>query len=396
MEKKIARFYIMGETAPTITDSQVFNWMEVLNKNGYPTSIISFIKKIDENLDFERVNKKTGGKYYQYKSKNTFFNFIYYYRIFKKHYLNASMKADKVIFQTRTSGVALPLLLLKIFTNAKIIYDARGLSIEEFRHVNRGKKLGLKRRFKFNLLRLNEWLLIKKSNHVFSVSKLQQEYYLSKYNGLKTDNFEVVPCAADHADFYFDINERIEKRKEYGFKDEKVLLYSGRLYTGWAVPDEIFNFYNKLAKEVDNVVLFLLTPDINIAHEMKKRFDIDEEKIFITADSYQNVRKYLNMADYGILLRDDTLMNNIAAPTKVAEYMLCGLPLIISKNIKEVSDVIIEKSFGTTVDNYNVDDEIVRIISGVNHDRKEIALWAENNLSKGCFVEKIVQTFQTI
>jgi glycosyltransferase involved in cell wall biosynthesis len=219
---------------------------------------------------------------------------------------------------------------------------------------------------------------------------------LSKYEGLKVNNFDVVPCAADQTDFFFSEEERTAKRKEYGFQDEKVLLYSGRLYTGWAVPDEIFNFFNNLAKKVDNVVLFLLTPDIDIAHEMKKRFGINDKRIFITKDSYQNVRKYLNMADYGILLRDNSLMNNIAAPTKVAEYMLCGLPLIISKNIKEVSDVILEKSYGAIVDNYNVDDEIVRIISSVEHDRFEIALWGEKNLSKACFVEKIVQTYQTI
>ena len=89
-------------------------------------------------------------------------------------------------------------------------------------------------------------------------------------------------------------------------------------------------------------------------------------------------------------------MNNVASPTKYAEYMLCGLPLIISANVREVSDVVKENSFGAVVHNYRADDEVVRIISQKRIDRQKIAEWANANLSKSCFVEKIIKTYQEL
>ena len=38
---------------------------------------------------------------------------------------------------------------------------------------------------------------------------------------------------------------------------------------------------------------------------------------------------YLNAADFGFLLRDDTPVNRVAFPTKFAEYALAGLRVIL-------------------------------------------------------------------
>jgi len=44
------------------------------------------------------------------------------------------------------------------------------------------------------------------------------------------------------------------------------------------------------------------------------------------------VPKFLQAADMGILLRKKDPLNEVAAPTKFAEYMMTGLPTLISKN----------------------------------------------------------------
>ena len=45
----------------------------------------------------------------------------------------------------------------------------------------------------------------------------------------------------------------------------------------------------------------------------------------------------LAACDYGILIRENTVTNQVASPTKFAEYLASGLPVIISPNLGDYS-----------------------------------------------------------
>lgn len=395
MQNTIIRFFVMTKMGLTVTDSQVFGWMNLLNKRGYSTSIISFIKKIDSTINKNSFRENIGGDYFQYQNKLAFFNDMFSFITFLNHYIQSRKKAKKIIFQTRTSGVAFSLIALKLFTNAKIIYDARGAAIEESTHINQGKSLGLKKEYKFRLLKLKESWLIKYSNHVFCVSNTLKAYYLEKYRKVNPEKLTVVPCAADSDDFYFNNSERQSMRKEFNLIDKKVLLYSGRLDKSWDIPEDIFKFYIELSSYIDNLILFILSPDKEIANKLIKKFNLNQNNVIVKTDSYQNVRKYLNMVDYGLLLREDAVMNHVSSPTKFAEYLLCGLPVFMSDTVYDFSKLINDSGYGLVVEDFHLKEqnkEQIKRMSEIN--RPTISEWAQKHLSKDNFIDSIIKAFQ--
>jgi hypothetical protein len=44
---------------------------------------------------------------------------------------------------------------------------------------------------------------------------------------------------------------------------------------------------------------------------------------------HEAVPAHLNAADIGFLIRDDCVVNRVASPTKLGEYLSCGLPVIV-------------------------------------------------------------------
>jgi hypothetical protein len=70
--------------------------------------------------------------------------------------------------------------------------------------------------------------------------------------------------------------------------------------------------------------------------------------------SVKQVPEYLIAGDYGLLIREETVTNNVASPVKFAEYLACGLQVIISKNLGDYSHFVKQNRCGHMVDEFNV------------------------------------------
>ena len=94
---------------------------------------------------------------------------------------------------------------------------------------------------------------------------------------------------------------------------------------------------------------------------------------FIEANPSE-VYEYLVTSNFGILLRDNNLINNVASPLKFAEYLSAGLPVVVSSGVGDTEEII---------ENYNV-GSIVR-----NNDYKSAAsrineLLSDRDIGKKC------------
>ena len=56
--------------------------------------------------------------------------------------------------------------------------------------------------------------------------------------------------------------------------------------------------------------------------------------------NHQEVPIVLSACDMGILIREDSVTNRVASPTKFAEYLSAGLQVIITNNIGDYSDFV--------------------------------------------------------
>jgi glycosyltransferase involved in cell wall biosynthesis len=140
----------------------------------------------------------------------------------------------------------------------------------------------------------------------------------------------VLPCLADENDFFFDEGLRQRMRTELGFgKDDPVYLYSGSLASYQCFEQMVATFATTL-RERPNAHLIVLTPYIDAARQ--KIAGVPADRVVCLAVANAKVNDYLNAADFGFLLRDDTPVNHVAFPTKFAEYALAGLSVIIKQS----------------------------------------------------------------
>jgi hypothetical protein len=62
--------------------------------------------------------------------------------------------------------------------------------------------------------------------------------------------------------------------------------------------------------------------------------------------TFDKVQPVLSMCDYGILYREQSITNKVAAPTKFAEYLSAGLPVMISEGIGDYTSFVKQHDCG--------------------------------------------------
>jgi hypothetical protein len=177
----------------------------------------------------------------------------------------------------------------------------------------------------------------------------------------------------------------------------QVYLYSGGLAYEHHISKSIFEFFNFIASQNSNVRFLLLSKDsVAIETKLKLYPQLANKLIYLSVPNAEIV-KYLNAADYGLLLRDNVIMNNVASPTKFAEYMLCGLPTIISVGVGDYTEFCMKEHVGIVVtedemNNWNLFD--FKKITESNFDRKRIAAIGLESFSKQSRVNQIIGEFK--
>lgn len=221
-----------------------------------------------------------------------------------------------------------------------VIYDGRGAVTAECDEFNMVPKKWLKQ------IEHLEKKAIQKSNAQLSVSNSLIEYWKSKldYNGNK---FNITPCivSEDFENVIISQQSILNSRKRLGFEnDDIVVCYSGSL-ADWQFKKGLeVDLADWLIYSKKNKILFLSRKHKRIEN-LIDGFKSQVKQIFV---SPEEVPQYLLAADYGLLVRDQNVTNKVASPVKFAEYLACGLKVIISNNLGDYSMLVEKLELGFT------------------------------------------------
>ena len=158
----------------------------------------------------------------------------------------------------------------------------------------------------------------------------------------------------------------------------------------------MFKFFNEMQKCNQNVKILLLTKDTSVVEKYLLQYPDLRSRIISLYVNNNEVFKYLNAADFGILFRENTIMNNVASPTKFAEYMLCGLPVIISEGVGDYSSYVIEKGVGFLLNESELkfpEEFKFENLSDKKLSRDYIAQLGKQHFSKQSIIYEIVKQF---
>ena len=234
-------------------------------------------------------------------------------------------------------------LRLKSFLKLKVCFDGRGAIAAEWNE--------------YQVVPIQEWKtnihtweksVVLNADFRIAVSEELVKYWNVRY-GYNENNHVVIPCTLNTG-FRPEMlkQEEIEKeRQKMNFKpDDIVLVYSGST-AGWQSFDLLQGFLQKNLSENKNVkVLFLSEKDKNV-DQLKIVFP---DKIFQTFVKHSEVSRILKSCDIGILIREKSVTNQVASPTKFAEYLSAGLPVIISEGIGDYTSFVQQNDCGWVLD----------------------------------------------
>lgn len=406
MKNKVFFLYISDSIGKTVKDSQVINWLKVIGELGYVFNLIIIVsisrlfgKLINQKA--KKVSKVIPGEVFKIpivrnNDKSGISNLILFVSLFCLIFIK-KIQHNNIVIQTRLLNIYTPIKIIKkSFSGITVIFDHRGARAEEYLNsigIKEGQNIKDKKKLKgYKQLLRYEQNFVSMADYTFCVSNKLKDHVINKLmiKNINPDNLIVIPGGADEKHFYFSMSLRDQVREELGINDELTYIYTGTLDRYYQKKEMLFEFIASLLKERNSIFFICITPDEKLARVLQYKFKIPNEKIYIKYIEYISINKYLCAADYGIIFRDDIYTNNVASPTKVAEYLLSGLPVIISKNVGDFSSYISTNNLGFVIDNNS--DYTSLILNETNHycfDREFISKKSKEQYSKQSMLNKL-------
>lgn len=165
----------------------------------------------------------------------------------------------------------------------------------------------------------------------------------------------VVGCCVDTQRFHFDPAVRARRRQELGFDGKLAVCYCGSL-VAYQRPDAIADAFAAILRAVPEAHAFILVKDARPLTELLAARGVPQDRVTARGAPHDQVASYLMAGDVGLLLREDTLTNRVASPVKFAEYVRCGLPVVITRYVGDFADLTAEQGLGEVV-TFPVDGE---------------------------------------
>lgn len=260
----------------------------------------------------------------------------------------------------------------------KIIYDGRGAISAEW----------------------EEYKVVEDATMISTIAKLEKEAIInSDYRiavsqqlllnwqhtfGYNSDRHVVIPCTLSRVFDELNFSESLiaSARKELGLaQTDIVFLYSGSV-AGWQSFNLLCAFIKPvLGKSKSNKMVFLSEMDENI-NKLAGEF---KGQVICKKLAPAQVAHYLVAGDYGLLIREHSVTNQVASPVKFAEYLACGLKVIISDSLGDYSRFVLDHNCGYI---YNVAPIVEKPLY---EDKVRLRLLSKTHFTKAVFKEQYLK-----
>ncbi|SNT02030.1 Glycosyltransferase involved in cell wall bisynthesis [Ekhidna lutea] len=193
----------------------------------------------------------------------------------------------------------------------------------------------------------NSELLATGTTHM--IKRLEQE-------GVKGDLYLLPSCVNDfHFQFSAESRDRIRDLLKIGSK--RVVIYLGKFGGIYFSLDEVSDFFYQW-KCLDKKTFFIvLTPEDSEAVENQlKNSGLLPESFFIGHVPHREVPAYLSAADMGIVAVPSFPSQKFRSPIKVGEYLCCGLPYVVGREISNDDDVALKSDVGIVLNSYSMEE----------------------------------------
>lgn len=241
---------------------------------------------------------------------------------------------------------------LKKRLGVKMIFDVRGLLADEYvdaKHWRRGS-------IAYRITKSVERRALSGADGIVTLTETIWRV-INKWEGVsgRPVKHEVIPCCADLKLFSFNRDDRLRRRRELGLEDRFIIVYSGSI-DGWYLTENMGDFFLALRKQIPQAHFLWLTPSrhdrVNL---IMRAHGLSDNDYTVLAVAPSDVPAFLSASDAGLAFIKPCFSKLASSPTKYAEYLGCGLPLIINAGIGDSDALITSEKVGALVKAFTED-----------------------------------------
>lgn len=230
----------------------------------------------------------------------------------------------------------------------KVVLDYHGRIPEEYVFLGKGGSNA--RRL---LERLERWC-VTRADHVVVVSHKLAAYLLEQY-ALPTEKISIIPCCVDESAFKWDPARRLAVRQSMNLSDKFVCVHLGSFFE-WYDPELITQVFGRIQSRTDSHLL-VVTGECEKAQAYLSAH-LPPNTFTVRSAAHEEVPGLLNASDLGLLLLRSSPNIETASPAKFAEYLNSGLPVLITPDVGDFSELVMRESVGAIIGGRNGDDEL--------------------------------------
>lgn len=235
----------------------------------------------------------------------------------------------------------------------KILFDIRGFFPEEYVDAGVWPEGGWLYRL---TKRVEKWLMKQADGFVVLTEKARSILFPgSMESGLDGTGrpVEVIPCCVDTAAFARDAAAGAGIRQAIGAEGRYVVLYAGS-FGGWYLSDEMFEFFSSVREADPRVFIMVLTQrDTDRVRVRLSDLGFGEDDVFVASIPPADIPRYLSAADLAVSFIKPCYSKQASSPTKNAEYLAAGLPMIVNSGVGDVDDLIAIEKVGVTINSFD-------------------------------------------
>jgi hypothetical protein len=225
---------------------------------------------------------------------------------------------------------------IMLFYKGNLFLDAHGVVPEEVKYFE-GNLLSF-----WYMSLIEKIVFAKRKLTVICVTKAMQDHFSNKYPNFK-GKFILYNIFPVHFDNLFLVNNNKKQSN-----DKVTIIYTGGSAL-WQKIDLMLDVIEK--NQTGNIEYIILTGDLKeFEYKISKR-KINKQNIELKTVLPKELVNFYQKADFGFLLRDDNIVNQVASPTKMIEYLSFGIiPIVVTPNIGDYLSYSFEF---LTIDKFN-------------------------------------------
>ena len=166
-------------------------------------------------------------------------------------------------------------------------------------------------------------------------------------------------------------------RRDLNVENRRVIIYVGSLGT-WYLADEMADLLQTARERDSSVFALILTQSpAEIMTEKLKERGFSGNDFIVKKVTHAEIPRYLSAADTAISFIKPCYSKLSSSPTKIAEYLASGVPIITNRGVGDVAEVIEKHQSGAVVEDFSRESYIESL-------RKIAELCQTSDLHENC------------